>query len=318
MSFGAGAEVWAAGVAAGLTGDVFVHPMETIITRVQSPAYTTRYKSIDGRLKGTLFRGLYQGFGPTLVAGIPSSAAFFAVYEGMKGAFQDMQADGYLQELPPSAIHVASSGAAELVHCAISNPAEVLKQNAQVQQGSATPKPLGWYTLQVFRGFARHPSKLWTGYSALLASNLPGTCITFGLYEHIKERLLNSLSKNGQQATVLMQVQVSALSAGLAGGFTSCFLVPIDVIKTRMRLAAGEHSDTETPLGKPKRSPPLISFWDVARETFRAEGVPGFFRGFTLTCVAATVGSGLYLGCYEGVKLYMKGLDGELEERIKS
>ncbi|KAF4470740.1 hypothetical protein FALBO_2341 [Fusarium albosuccineum] len=221
MSFGAGAEVWAAGVAAGLTGDVFVDPMETIITRVQSPAYTTRYKSLDGRLKGTLFLGLYQGFGPTLVAGIPSSAAFFAVYEGMKSAFQDMQADGYLQELPPSAVHVASSGAAELVHCAISNPAEVLKQNAQVQQGSATPKPLGWYTLQVFRTFARHPSKLWTGYSALLASNLPGTCITFGLYEYIKERLLNSLSKNGQQATALMQVQVSALSAGLAGGFTS-------------------------------------------------------------------------------------------------
>ncbi|KAI8660095.1 hypothetical protein NCS57_00985900 [Fusarium keratoplasticum] len=300
MSIGTGPEVWSAAVVAGLSADLFVHPMETIITRVQSPLYTIRYKS-NGRIKQNLFRGLYQGFGPTLLTGIPSSAAFFIIYEGMKSAFQE---SGYLNA-PPWAVHVASSGVAELVNCAISNPAEVLKQNAQIQLGGPR-KPWGWYTVQAIRHFSAHPARLWTGYSALLASHLPGTCLTFGIYEHIKAQILEKMGETDPQlaASTSMQVQVSTLSAGLAGGFTSCFLVPIDVIKTRMRLAAGGHG-VET-LERSRR--PSVSFLNIAKETLHTEGMPGLFRGFTLTCVAATIGSGLYLGCYEGVKLYIKDM----------
>ncbi|RSM12464.1 hypothetical protein CDV31_006305 [Fusarium ambrosium] len=303
MSIGTGAEVWSAAVVAGLSADLFVHPMETIITRIQSPFYTIRYKS-NGRIQQSLFRGLYQGFGPTLITGIPSSAAFFIIYESMKSTFQESK--GFLQYVPPSAVHVASSGAAELVNCAISNPAEVLKQNAQIQLGGPR-KPWGWYTVQAVRHFSAHPTRLWTGYSALLASHLPGTCLTFGIYEHIKAQILGKIGETNPQsaASMSMQVQVSTLSAGLAGGFTSCFLVPIDVIKTRMRLAAGGHG-VETP--ERSRRPAAVSFLNIAKETLHTDGMPGLFRGFTLTCVAATVGSGVYLGCYEGVKLYIKDL----------
>ncbi|KAM5341229.1 hypothetical protein ACJ41O_015338 [Fusarium nematophilum] len=236
MSFAVGAEIWSVSISsspavsyeclnsgesrcltrvlkaaaiASLSTDLFVHPMETVITRIQSPRYTKTYKTTNGNLSRSLFIGLYQGFGPTLIAGIPSSAAFFTVYEGMKRTLQRARSDGFLRGVPLSAVHVASSGAAELVYCAIANPAQVLKQNAQVQQADGGRRPPGWHTVQALRSFARHPARLWTGYAALVASNLPATCVTFGLYEHLKVVLLERLS-NGDPRTASISTQVKA------------------------------------------------------------------------------------------------------------
>ncbi|CAG8300517.1 unnamed protein product [Penicillium nalgiovense] len=108
--------------------------MDTVITRMQSPMYSSVYKHLNGTLNRTLFSGLYQGFGPTFVAGTLSSAAFFTVYEASKMAFDNAQSAGYVLGVPRPLIHVASSAVAELLACAIQNPAEVLKQNAQVFQ----------------------------------------------------------------------------------------------------------------------------------------------------------------------------------------
>jgi hypothetical protein len=74
-----------------------------------------------------------------------------------------------------------------------------------------------------------------------------------------------------------------------------------------MRLAVGEQtSDTRASLKKRKeRIPVRISAVAVARDVLLKEGIAGLFRGSVLTCAAGVVGSGLYIGCYEGSKLYL-------------
>ena len=118
-----------AATAATLVTDLAVHPAETLITRIQSPAYATRYKTARGTLNRSFFAGLYQGFGPTVLAGVPASAAFFTVYEG-------------------------------------------LKQNPQMSADDAPGRRRRrWgHTVGVARQFARHPGRLWAGYTALTLS----------------------------------------------------------------------------------------------------------------------------------------------------
>ncbi|GJC86177.1 putative mitochondrial carrier C1271.11 [Colletotrichum liriopes] len=327
MSLNPGAEISLAAAIAALGVDVLVHPIDTLITRTQSPAYKTHYKNANGSFNRSLFLGLYQGFGPTLVTGMPSAVAFFTIYEGLKKASQDAKAAGYLQGVPLPVLHGASSAAADLVSCAIINPAEVLKQNAQVyQQAEGSPQRQS-PTLKMLKKFMKQPTRLWAGYTALATSSIPGISLTFLLYESLAAKLLERSDR--KSGSISQQIQIHTISAGLAGASASFIFVPVDVVKTRMRLAAGgqmsptrlfptsvgmqgsvmryvEHAQPRTIHG------PLR----VARDVFRTEGVRGLFRGGTLTCLAAGVGSGLGLGSYEGFKQYFKGSTTAQEEAL--
>ncbi|KAJ5099008.1 hypothetical protein N7532_006009 [Penicillium argentinense] len=285
--------------------------MDTMITRMQSKDYTYVYKCSNGALRRSLFTGLYQGFGPTLFAGIPSSAAFFATYEASKAACERAQVAGYLQGVPRPILHTVSSAAAELVACALMNPAEVLKQNAQIARKPQTPSNGPPATIRILKQFYKQPSALWAGYWVLVAGQLPSICLTFCLYESIKESLNE---KQEQLDSVSQQMQTTVLSAGLAGGCSSWFFVPIDVVKTRMRLAVG--SDVQIPrpsIEKVRYVSSGATFssrpgaFAVAQDVLLREGIAGFFRGSGLTCLTATVGSAMYIGCYEGTKLFLNG-----------
>jgi hypothetical protein len=310
----------AAGLAA-LAVDLVTHPIDTLITRLQSPGYAVQYKTPSGAVSRSLFRGLYQGFGPTLLTGIPSSAAFWAVYERLKAALErDKARGGLARDVPLPLLHAASGAVGELVSTAIMSPAEVMKQNAQVTRSgdgaaAGTARPRGGYSVAVLRRFAAQPAKLWTGYTMMVASHLPGSCLIMGLYEHIKAHMTRrSMRHRDAHATedpATSQVKVAALSASIAAGCTSGLLVPIDVIKTRMRLAAGGHGgggggEIAAVSARAWQTPARISFLTVARETFRVEGLRGFYRGAALTMVTATIGGGMYIGCYEAGKVYFK------------
>ncbi|KAL0935892.1 mitochondrial carrier protein [Colletotrichum truncatum] len=315
MSSGDDLEVWQAGACAALGVDLVTHPLDTLITRIQSPMYKTYYKTVTGSFNRTFFKGLYQGFGPTIITGIPSSAVFFAIYESLKTASQDLKSAGHLPSIPLPILYGLSSAAADLVSCAIINPAEVLKQNAQVHSGRALSNvakrsPI----LAALKHFAKHPTRLWAGYTALAASNLPATSLTFCLYEMIKERIFSKYPQ--QQASTSRQVSVSSMSGALAGGFACVFFVPIDIVKTRMRLAAGnvletshrysERPSVETQTGFLKSAPSKLNLGPlgVARGIMQKDGIRGLFRGATMSFIASALGAGLYLGSYEAFLIY--------------
>ncbi|KZL80598.1 mitochondrial succinate-fumarate [Colletotrichum incanum] len=327
MSLSPGLEISLAAAIAALGVDVLVHPIDTLITRTQSPAYKTHYKNVNGSFNRSLFLGLYQGFGPTLVTGMPSAAAFFTIYESLKKASEDAKAAGYLQSVPLPVLQGASSAAADLVACAIINPAEVLKQNAQVYQQDEGSSKRQSPTLKMLKKFIKQPTRLWAGYTALATSSIPGTCLTFLLYESLAAKLLKRLDQ--KSGTISQQVQIHTLSAGLAGASASFLFVPVDVVKTRMRLTAGGQTSLPrlfpTSVGtqgsvtrhvEHPQSRTIHGPLRVARDVFRTEGVRGLFRGGTLTCLAAGIGSGLGLGCYEGFKQYLKGSTATQEEAL--
>ncbi|KAI9656889.1 MAG: hypothetical protein M1821_003528 [Bathelium mastoideum] len=263
MSGNTNTDIWLAGAVAAFTVDLLVYPLDTLKTRLQSPDYKRLYTNAAANTvnRGALFRGLYQGVGSVIIATLPSSGAFFTTYEASKSLLSSHNPTlDHTPLLPQPIIHAAASSIAELVSCAILTPAEVIKQNAQMvnyQQSStsSTAVPRQSATMQTLLRFKSSPLSLWRGYTALASRNLPFTALQFPLFEHLKRLLTARRQRMRQQqqravggGEVSGQVPLSlvehgaitAASAGLAGSVAAWITTPVDVVKTRVMLAAGE------------------------------------------------------------------------------
>jgi solute carrier family 25 S-adenosylmethionine transporter 26 len=250
---------------------------------------------------------------------MPSSGVFFTTYEGLKAALGSSSSSSPNHVLPQPAVHALSSSIAQLVNCAIVTPAEVLKQNAQML-GAAAPLPRGGGggkqkvssltpsssaspTMRALQQMKRHPRKLWRGYTAMAARDLPFTALQFPALEYLREVLMerrSRLQKDGEPVTgVFERAWISAVSAGVAGSAAAWVTTPFDVVKTRMMLEAGREESAG--VGRRRKSG-----FQVGREVYQKEGTRGLFRGGFVRAAFTIVGSGLYIGCYEGAKMYLQ------------
>ncbi|RMZ45036.1 hypothetical protein AFCA_010476 [Aspergillus flavus] len=323
-------DIWVAGALAAVTVDFLVYPMDTLKTRIQSPNYNHLYKDATGAIKrDVLFRGLYQGVWSVVLATVPSSGAFFTTYESTKHilTLSSTQSQSQSQSssqnplpfthpLPTPLIHALSSSLGEMVSCAILTPAEVLKQNAQVLDmnsptSTSTKTPRQGATIQVLAKFRHRPWKLWSGYTALVGRNLPFTGLHFPIFEGVRGWLVSwrgrerrngdrNGGKNGNG--VFERAVLTGIAAGVSGTVASVVTTPIDVVKTRVMLGAGgeELKGTEKTVRKVKGT------LAVGREVWKEEGLRGLFRGGALRSVWSAFGMSIYLGIYEGGRMYLE------------
>jgi solute carrier family 25 S-adenosylmethionine transporter 26 len=139
---------------------------------------------------------------------------------------------------------------------------------------------------------AAYRSALWTAYGALAARNLPFTALPFLVFERFRSALTERRRREtGRDATLVDHGPVTAVAAGSAGALAAAVTTPVDVIKTRIMLAAGD--------GARRGS---MAF---ARDVVREQGRRGLFRGGALRRVWTMLGSGLYLGVYESARMYL-------------
>ena len=177
--------------------------------------------------------------------------------------------------LPTPLVHSLASGTAELASCLVLTPAEVIKQNAQmIRSSGGRSHGGGWRnstSAQAFRklwGPGGGPARrLLTGYTALVARNLPFTALQFPMFEALRRRIWESRDRRanatqtvkdgaggaaggerrvGQGAMVrglLETGYVNGVSAALSGAMAAVVTSPADTVKTRMMLFAGEERE---------------------------------------------------------------------------
>ena len=203
-------------------------------------------------------------------------------------------------------------------------------------------------TLQTLAKFRSNPFALWRGYTALAGRNLPFTALQFPMFERLKEAIKQHRDNNGTRTNTIFEgALITAFSAGSAGSVAAVVTTPVDVIKTRIMLAASETgteshdksaSGTSRPstkasseavvdalgksveagkkglrgavdnVSKPSQSKGSLA---IAKEVLRDQGVKGLFRGGALRAVWTMIGSGLYLGTYESGRVYLAQRNGE-------
>jgi hypothetical protein len=141
----------------------------------------------------------------------------------------------------------------------------------------------------------------------------------FPLFEHLRENMvrwrkqrLAGSERQSQSETgdMVERAGITALSAGLAGSVAAVITTPIDVVKTRIMLAAGEADDQKSSAAAAARKGRPTTF-SVGRDVYRQEGLTGLFKGGALRAGWTALGLGLYLSAYESGRLF-------LEQRRKS
>ncbi|KAI1651628.1 mitochondrial carrier [Daldinia loculata] len=325
-------DVMLAGGGAAFVVDLIIYPLDTLKTRQQSRDFVKTFANPSTKTKlpsRQLFKGLYQGIGIVIVATLPAAGTFFTTYEAAKSF---ISRHGSPLGLPQPFVHSGASAIAECASCLVLTPSEVIKQNAQMlQQKSGSSRRSA--SLQALKqltvsgtGVGR---KLLSGYTALVARNLPFTAIQFPIFEYLRARIWGQRSRAGQsnagfgageKQTLLETGVITGTSAGLAGSLAAIVTTPMDVVKTRMMLAAGSsqdvdqgvHDRTHTSQGATRYK--VRGGLAVAREVVSETGISGLFRGSALRAVWTLVGSGLYLGTYEVAKVWLSRRKGQSSE----
>ncbi|KAK0620921.1 mitochondrial carrier domain-containing protein [Immersiella caudata] len=323
-------QVLLAGAVAAFTVDVLVYPLDTIKTRFQSQGYLPQQDAKKALSKNP-FKGLYQGIGSVIIATLPAAGVFFFTYETAKSAFGFALSPA----VPQPAVHALASGCAELASCVILTPAEVIKQNAQMlsEPGPRAQRGHESTSLKALRmvwgSDGRVMRRMWSGYTALVARNLPFTALHFPMFEFFRGRLWDQRHRRkraheeGQRAgpqpisgdrlqarsatTAAALIEVGAVTgaAAAASGSVAAFATtPTDVVKTRMMLLGGDAGPGE---GQNRQANTGKSGFDVAKMVFRETGIRGLFRGAMFRVAWTALGSGLYLGSYEMAKSWLKG-----------
>ncbi|KAL9036077.1 MAG: hypothetical protein Q9180_004504 [Flavoplaca navasiana] len=318
-------DILIAGAFAAFTVDFLVYPLDTIKTRIQSPDYRRLYTT-NGAVNRSLFRGLYQGIGSVVLATLPSSTKTF-----LHTINPSLPSSHSTPLIPLPILHAAASSTGELVSCFILTPAEVLKQNAQMvvrgSSSSSSTHPFdGHATRQAFNKFRNNPSQLWRGYTALVSRNLPFTAMQFPLFEFLRTQIYRYRDEKGSRTNTLLETGiVTAMSAGSAGTLAAVATTPIDVVKTRIMLAAAGDSgegqrekvinemqaqgkDAKAEIEKAQRAARggKAGGLAIGKEILRTEGVKGLFRGGALRGAWTALGSGLYLGVYESGRRFLE------------
>ena len=205
-----------------------------------------------------------------------------------------------------------------------------------VTAGSATNA-----TLETLAKFQSNPLALWRGYTALAGRNLPFTVMQFPMFERLKVSVREYRDRRGLTTdSIVESACVTAGSAGVAGAVAAVITTPIDVVKTRIMLAAADtaaHEAASAVQSKPKPDGlvdafgksieaskttiksaaknlnPLLSpeqkgrksSWTIGKEIVAEKGFKGLWRGGALRGVWTFLGSGLYLGAYESGRVYL-------------
>ncbi|KAK6858353.1 hypothetical protein PG995_006052 [Apiospora arundinis] len=342
MSGSTNRDVMLAGAAAAFTVDLLIYPLDTLKTRQQSQDFLQTFADPAKKTKAPskqLFRGLYQGIGIVIVATLPAAGTFFTTYEAAKTflghhvgpANTEGGRPGKWLNLPQPLVHSAASAFAEMASCVVLTPAEVIKQNAQMVQrqqgapssGGAISGSSSMKALRQLVGGAGTGRKLLSGYTAMVARNLPFTAIQFPIFEHVRALMWKKGQAGKEEVSLWRTGWVTGTSAGLAGSFAAVVTTPMDVVKTRMMLMAGGGGEKSQQKGENQQSVSTETKQAakarnargglaVARQVLRERGVPGLFRGAVLRAAWTAVGSGLYLGMYEVSKVWLtRGRAGE-------
>lgn len=253
-----------AGGAAGIAVDVFLFPLDTIKTRLQSP---------QGFWGAGGFARIYAGLGPAAVGSAPNAGLFFCTYDTVK-----KQATGRfgLQDSP--GVHMAAATCGEVTACLVRVPTEIVKQRRQAGAGDTG--------LGIFRSTLKTEGilGLYRGYFTTLAREIPFALIQFPLWEFLKKRLAEM---TGQSSPPPWQ---GSVCGAVSGGISAAVTTPLDVAKTRIMLAKADTSEAK------------MGAVGAMRTVFAEKGVPGLFAGVTPRVTWISVGGAVFFGVYEMIK----------------
>lgn len=277
-----------AGAVAGILEHTVMYPVDSVKTRMQSlqPDPNAQYRSVYEALKRIIrtegiFRP-FRGLNITMLGAGPAHALYFACYERVKRSLSDVIQNGRNSHL---ANGVAGS-VATVLHDAVMNPAEVVKQRMQMYNS-----PYGglW---DCVRTVTRNEGvgAFYRSYSTQLTMNIPFQAVHFITYELMQEQL------NPHR---LYHPGTHIVSGAIAGAVSAAVTTPLDVCKTLL------NTQENVALNSMNISGHLSGMANAFRTVYRLGGMPAFFKGAQARVIYQMPSTAIAWSVYEFFKYFL-------------
>ncbi|KAM4612048.1 mitoferrin-2-like [Polymixia lowei] len=299
-----------AGSVAGIMEHCLMYPIDCVKTRMQSlqPEPEARYRNVMDALRQIVrTEGVWRpirGVNVMAAGAVPAHALYFACYEKIKFSLNDA-----IQ--PGANSHFANGMAgcmATVLHDAVMNPAEVVKQRMQMY-GSPYRSVLG-----CIGAVLKHegPTAFYRSYTTQLTMNVPFQALHFMTYEYLQE-LLNPHRHYNPSSHVV--------SGALAGALAAAATTPLDVCKTLLNTqealaihvvqaqaptAVGGVGAAAAASGAGASPAPggrhISGLGEAFRMVYRMGGVPAFFKGVQARVIYQMPSTAISWSVYEFFK----------------
>ncbi|XP_023292025.2 mitoferrin [Lucilia cuprina] len=270
-----------AGAIAGVLEHIVMYPMDSVKTRMQSLSPATSKYNITATFTNMIKKeGILRpirGVSAVVAGAGPAHALYFGSYEMSKELMTKVTTHNHIN-------YMASGVIATLIHDAVSNPAEVIKQRLQMYNSpykSVVQCLRGVYQQEGIKAFYR-------SYSTQLVMNIPNQTIHFSTYEFFQNMLNHERKYNPP---------VHVIAGGAAGACAAAITTPLDVVKTLL-------NTQETGLVK--------GMMEAIRKIYAVAGPLGFFKGLTARVLYAMPANAICWSTYEFFKFYLCGIDRDL------
>lgn len=272
-----------AGAAAGIMEHCVMYPLDCVKTRMQIlvPDPRANYRNIaDAFYRIVRQEGILRtirGINVMACGAGPAHAMYFACYEKMKSILCRTGRSNHLA-------HGVAGSCATVLHDAVMNPAEVIKQRMQVF-GSPYRNWIHCYRAVYAR---EGPVAFYRSYGTQLSMNIPFQSLHFVIYEFSQDLL------NGERH---YNPKTHIVSGGLAGAVAAAATTPLDVCKTLL--------NTQERCAHVTKSSAISGFVEAFRTVYRFRGARGFLSGVSARVLYQMPSTAIAWSVYEFFKAYI-------------
>ncbi|XP_033827826.1 mitoferrin-1 [Periophthalmus magnuspinnatus] len=277
-----------AGAVAGILEHTVMYPVDSVKTRMQSlqPDPNAQYRSVYEALKRIIktegiFRP-FRGLNITMLGAGPAHALYFACYERVKRPLSDVIQNGRNSHL---ANGIAGS-VATVLHDAIMNPAEVVKQRMQMYN---SPYRGLWDCVRTITR-TEGIGAFYRSYSTQLTMNIPFQAVHFITYELMQEQL---------NPDRLYHPGSHIVSGAAAGAVSAAVTTPLDVCKTLL------NTQENVALNSMNISGHLSGMANAFRTVYRVGGTAAFFKGVQARVIYQMPSTAIAWSVYEFFKYFL-------------
>lgn len=266
-----------AGAIAGVLEHCVMYPLDSVKTRMQSLSPITSGHSVTQTMSNMMKEGLWRpirGMGAVVIGAGPAHAFYFGTYEYTKEQMSKYSRNKHIH-------YITAATTATLIHDAISNPTEVIKQRLQMY--NSPYKSVIHCTKQIYK--TEGLRAFYRSYYTQLVMNLPYQAIHFSTYEFFQ----NLLNKNHEY-----NPPVHVLAGGAAGAAAAAFTTPLDVIKTLL-------NTQETGIGSTR------GMLEAIQQINKLAGPLGYFKGIVPRVLYSMPATAICWSTYEFFKYLING-----------
>lgn len=262
------------GSLAGMTAAAAGQPFDTVKVKLQTTANNPSVFVQEFKKNG-IFRTLYGGVHPAMLASVMENSALFVANSAIKSVLNIDTQNATLFTLG------VTGGLAGIFSSIVITPAELIKVKMQASHYPST--------VSCFKDTIRKegPSGLFKSLPSQVIRDVPFNAIFIGSFEAYARGII--YGKNLSEKSELNSLDLF-VSGAMAGSTAWLFTIPMDIVKSRVSITPKTHSNMEI---------------RVAKQIYRDSGFKGFFRGLAPTLVRSIPVNGALFCSYEMTERFL-------------